>query len=49
MVKKTISLAEARKILGAKSSYMTDKQLEHVLNALYALCDRVVYNLEKKP
>ena len=47
MVNKTITITEARKILGNKASGMTDKQVQTVLNSLYTLCERVVTNFEK--
>lgn len=42
-----ITIEIARKTLGKKAEKMTDKQVQTVLNSLYALCERVVSNIEK--
>lgn len=42
-----ITIEIARQKLGKKAEQMTDKQVQTVLNSLYALCERVVTNIEK--
>lgn len=41
MEKETITVTEARKILGLKASKMTDEQINQILRFLYSLCYKV--------